>query len=317
MGRETSETQRSMPRTLAKLVLNHRGYRKAWPRERFFLRAKRHTPVVAVDTGGARYFVSTSDEAVGLGLFAHGSHEREQLEAASSVLARWGGAGDPLRGKRFLDIGANIGTSTVEAMVSAGCSGGWALEPHPENFKLLRQNLLWNDLDQTVEALEMAVSDADGTAVLEVAKVNMGDHRVRVGEGAATGHMAEGERETIEVPMRSLDSLVGDGTVSLDEVALAWIDTQGHEGNVLAGATCLAEAHVPAYVEYWPYALDRAGGLDRLNDIIRREWAEVADIGFGRSDAKRRDAGEIEDVAKAYDARDLHAATNLLLLPQR
>ena len=61
----------------------------------------------------------------------------------------------------------------------------------------------------------MAVSEADGTATLEVAKVNMGDHRVRVGD-AAGGRMAEGERETIDVPMRSLDSLVADGTVSLD-----------------------------------------------------------------------------------------------------
>ena len=235
----SKETQRSLPRTIAKLVVNHRGYRKAWPRERFFLGAKRHTPVVAVDAGGARYFVSTSDEAVGLGIFAHGSHEREQLDAVSAVLADWSGEAEPLRGKRFLDIGANIGTSVVEAMVSLGCSGGLALEPHPGNFKLLRHNLLENGLDGKVEALEMAVSEADGTATLEVAKVNMGDHRVRVGD-ASGGRMAEGERETIDVPMRSLDSLVADGTVSLGDAALAWVDTQGHEAQVLAGATCLA-----------------------------------------------------------------------------
>ena len=253
----SSETQRSLPRTLAKLVLNHRGYRKAWPRERFFLRAKRHTPVVAVDAGGARYFVSTSDEAVGLGIFAHGSHEREQLDAVSAVLARWSGEAEPLKDKRFLDIGANIGTSVVEAMVSLGCSGGWALEPHPGNLKLLRHNLLENGLDEKVVALEMAVSEADGTATLEVARVNMGDHRVRVGDGSG-GRMAEGERETIEVPMRSLDSLVADGTVSLSDVALAWVDTQGHEAQVLAGARCLVEARVPVYAEYWPYALSRA-----------------------------------------------------------
>ena len=309
-----SETQRSLPKTFAKLVLNHRGYRKAWPRERFFLRAGRHTPVVAVDTGGARYFVSTEDEAVGLGIFAHGSHEREQLEAVSAVLADWSGAPDPLRGKAFLDIGANIGTSVVEAMISLGCSGGWALEPHPGNFRLLRHNLLENGLDGKVEALEMAVSDSDGTAVLEVAKVNMGDHRVRVGD-ASGGSMDEGERETIEVPMRSLDSLVGDGTVSLSDVALAWVDTQGHEGHVLAGAECLTRSRVPAYVEYWPYALERAGGLGRLNEVIQGAWSEVADIGFGRADAKRRPVGEIGQIAASYDASDPHAATNLLLLP--
>lgn len=310
----SSETQRSLPRTLAKLAMNHRGYRRAWPRERFFLRAKRHTPVVAVDTEGARYFVSTADEAVGLGVFAHGSHERRQLEAVAAVLAAWGGNAEPLRGGRFLDIGANIGTSVVEAVLSLGCSGGWALEPHPENFKLLRHNLLENGLDAKVEALELALSDSDGTATLEVAKVNMGDHRVRVGQ-ASGGRMAESERETIAVPVRSLDSLVADGTVALNGVALAWIDTQGHEAHVLAGATSLAEARVPAYIEYWPYALERAGGLDRLNGIIRGAWSEVADIGFGREDAKRRPAAELEAVAARYKASDPRAATNLLLLP--
>jgi FkbM family methyltransferase len=310
----SSETRRSLPRTLAKLALNHRGYRKAWPRERFFLRAKRHTPVVAVDAGGARYFVSTSDEAVGLGIFAHGSHERDQLEAVSAVLSGWSGEAEPLRGKRFLDIGANIGTSVIEAMVSLGCAGGWALEPHPGNFQLLRHNLLENGLDGKVEALELAISDSDGTATLEVAKVNMGDHRVRIGE-AAGGRMAEGERETIDVPKRSLDSLVADGMVSLDRIALAWVDTQGHEAHVLAGGTCLVEARVPAYIEYWPYALARAGGLDGLNDLIRGAWGEVVDIGFGHADAKRRPAAKIEAVAASYDPKDPHAATNLLLLP--
>jgi FkbM family methyltransferase len=308
------ETQRSFPRTVGKLLLNHRGYRKAWPRERFFLRAKRHTPVVAVDTGGVRYFVSTRDEAVGLGIFAHGSHERQQLESVSRALASWADTSDPLRGKRFLDIGANIGTSVVEAMASFGCSGGWALEPHPENFKLLRHNLLENGFDESVEALEIAASESDGIATLEVARVNMGDHRVRVGDGAR-GAMNESARETIEVPTRSLDSLVADGTVSLDEVALAWIDTQGHEAQVLAGGTCLAKARVPAYVEYWPYALERAGGLARLNDIIQGAWSEVVDIGFGHEEARRRPAGEIESIATAYDAADPRHATNLLLLP--
>ena len=312
----SSETQRSLPRTIAKLVVNHRGYRKAWPRERFFKRAKRHTPVVAVDTGGARYFVSTSDEAVGLGIFAHGSHERQQLDAVAAVLAAWNGEVDPLRGKRFLDIGANIGTSVVEAMVSHGCSGGWALEPHPGNFKLLRHNLLENGFDGKVEALEMAVSEADGTATLEVAKVNMGDHRVRVGD-VGGGRMAEGERETIDVPMRSLDSLVGDGTVSMADVALAWIDTQGHEAQVMAGARCLVEARVPAYIEYWPYALERAGGLDRLNDIIEGSWGRVANIGFGGNEAVSPVlASAIKEIASAINPADPYASTNLLLLPR-
>ena len=291
----SSETQRSLPRTIAKLALNHRGYRKAWPRERFFLRAKRHTPVVAVDTGGARYFVSTSDEAVGLGIFAHGSHERDQLEAVSAVLADWSGAAEPLARQAVSSTSAPTSAHRWSRRWSRSAARAAGRSSRiPGNFKLLRHNLLENGLDGKVEALEMAVSDADGTATLEVAKVNMGDHRVRVGD-AGGGRMAEGERETIDVPMRSLDSLVADGTVSLDDVALAWVDTQGHEAHVLAGATCLAEARVPAYIEYWPYALESAlealTGSTTSSRGLGARWRTSA---LGTSDAKRRPAGEIE-----------------------
>jgi FkbM family methyltransferase len=311
----SAETRRSLPRTVAKLALNHRGYRKAWPRERFFLKARRRTPVLAVDTGGARYFVSTRDEAVGLGLFAHGSHEREQLEAVSAALRDWSGEEAPLRGARILDVGANIGTSIIEAMVSFGCAGGVAFEPHPENFKLLRHNLLENGFDDRVEALELAVSDSDGSATLEVAKVNMGDHRIRVGPGSS-GRMAESERGTIEVPMRSIDSLVGDGTVSLDQVALAWVDTQGHEAQVLAGARSLSDSGIPAYIEYWPYALERAGGRQRLDDLIQGSWAQIADIGFGGDGPPHpRPAGELAEMTRSLDPADPYGSTNLLLLP--
>ena len=313
----SSETRRSVPRSLAKLALNHRGYRKAWPRERFFLRARRHTPVLAVDSGGGRYFVSTADEAVGLGLFAHGSHEREQLEAVSTALAGWTGTAEPLRGKQILDIGANIGTSIIEAMISLGCSGGWALEPHPGNFKLLRHNLLENGFEADVEALALAVTDADGSAVLEVAKVNMGDHRIRVGSaGDSPGRMAEDQRETIEVPARSIDSLVAAGEVDLSRVGLAWIDTQGHEAHVLDGAARLAEARVPAYIEYWPYALRRAGGLDRLHALIGERWSQIVDVGFGGGDVSSpRPAAALSEIADAYDPLDPHSSSNLLLLP--
>ena len=57
------------------------------------------------------------------------------------------------------------------------------------------------------------------------------------------------------------------------------------------------------------------GVSNRLNDIIQGVWGEVADIGFGQCDAKRRAAGEIEAIAASYDAADPHASTNLLLLP--
>jgi FkbM family methyltransferase len=43
----------------------------------------------------------------------------------------------------------------------------------------------------------------------------------------------------------TLDTLAEEGTVDVDEVGLLWLDVEGHELDVLTGATTLLERSVP------------------------------------------------------------------------
>lgn len=49
-----------------------------------------------------------------------------------------------------LDIGANIGTTTIEILRQLPMVTADAFEPEPTNFQLLRMNLLTNDLHSRV-----------------------------------------------------------------------------------------------------------------------------------------------------------------------
>ena len=59
---------------------------------------------------------------------------------------------------------------------------------------------------------------------------------------------------------------------------LTWMDTQGHEGHILAGGAELLCRRAPALVmEFWPYGLERAGGKANYMSYLS-ECIEIYDI---------------------------------------
>jgi FkbM family methyltransferase len=238
----------------------------------------RVTPVVAVDKDGVRFFVSTRDRGVGLPVFVDGSLDAAEMFAAIEILERSGRK--PFRDERnvFVDIGANIGTATIQAIVHHGAHGAVAFEPDEDNLRLLHHNLLANGLTERVTVIQAAVTDTIGPVAFEHATNNSGDHRVRVARAAADDVFAESTRAVTTVPGVTLDSQVQTGALQLDRVALVSIDTQGHEAHVLAGASSLCASDIPVMLEFWPYGLRAAAGSDRLRDILVRSYDRYVDL---------------------------------------
>jgi FkbM family methyltransferase len=255
------------------------------------------TPALAVDSDGMRLFVLTRDRVVGVATFCEARpFELEYLDRAAAALAD---AGHDVRGRRFVEVGANIGTTTVPMVMRVGAAGGLAIEPEPQNARLLRVNLAANDLLNRVHTLTAAVADREGVLPLSLAADNLGDHRLAT--GADTG-------PTIDVAAVTLDGLVERGAIDAAETALVWVDVQGHEGRVLAGARRLREAGVPFVCEFTPDALRRAGDLDRFLEHASA-FRAVVDV---RAGGASRPAHAVREVARSYAAGRF---TDLLLLP--
>lgn len=122
-------------------------------------------------------------------------------------------------GDLFLDVGANIGSYTVLA-AAAKRANVISIEPHPITMTKLKKNLVANNIDGRVRALEVALGSKSG-------KVNFTtnlDTMNRV--------MGSADRNTKLVEMKTLDAIVGD-----ESPAFIKLDVEGFEADVISGAT--------------------------------------------------------------------------------
>lgn len=184
-------------------------------------------------------------DAVGRGLYRRKIHE--------PALTRWllGRFADPAT-RNFIDVGANIGYFTCLMGKLAGAGGSvLAVEPEPQNFSLLRQNIALNKLPN-VSAHQCALGAQEGTAMLGLYKAaNRGRHSLLDSQA----------KNRVEVPVEPLDRLVRKANPNIASWSLMKIDVEGYEGFVLDGARETLPRVETLVMEYSP-ALLRSAGRD-------------------------------------------------------
>ena len=207
---------------------------------------------MSVEIDGLTYVVATDDEGVARNIFLRSS--RPEFIVLPRALRLLGP--DAARGC-FVDVGANIGTTTIPAVARHGFDTAVACEPSPSNTPLLRANCALNGVADRVRIVEAAVSAARGTLEFDVSKTP-GRHKVA----------AAGAGATLTVPAVSLDALAADGVLTPADVGLLWIDAQGHEPEVLTGASSLLGRRVPVVTAIRRHKLARTGTADALASLF-------------------------------------------------
>ena len=184
------------------------------------------------------------------------------------------------RPKVFLDLGANIGTHLIGALAEGMFSRGYGVEMEPNTFMLLQCNLILNELSERTQVFNVALSNQANTATMELSPTNFGDHRIRPASTGVNGVDDENSGTTRQVRTRTLDELVATEKIPITNETLIWLDTQGHEGQILDGAQTLFESSTRPYLtlEFWPYGLERTGGKAHLFHFLTRVKA-IYDIG--------------------------------------
>lgn len=297
-------------RELGKFALNYRGARASRFRGILFARLGRRSELLLAPFGSGKLLISTADQEVGRVVFIRGEYERVHLEAALDYL-KTAKDFNPA-GKLFVDVGANIGTATVEALLHFGFARAICFEPDSRNFKLLRMNVMLNELYGRADLHRIALSNEERLASLALSAENHGDSRLDINSASITGMQAAAGTEVVEC-MR-LDSLIDGGSVPVDGIGLLWVDAQGHDSFVLEGASLATKAGVPVVVEYWPAALSRNDSLGRLEEVIRGNYGWVVDLSMlshGLESDAVLDAGKVERLRDLYRDDD---HTDLLLI---
>jgi FkbM family methyltransferase len=182
-------------------------------------------------------------DAVGRGLYRRKVHEPNLTKL---LLTRFAGSAE----RNFIDVGANIGYFSCLLSKLAGPMGKvLAMEPEPQNLKLLEQNIETNNLTNVV-IFPCALGASEGSAMLGLYKPsNRGRH----------SFLETNMKSRIQVPIRTLDDLVNDSGTAGKSWSFVKIDVEGYEGFVIDGAKDTLPRIETLVMEYSPALLKKAG----------------------------------------------------------
>jgi FkbM family methyltransferase len=158
-------------------------------------------------------------------------------------------------GDKVVDVGANIGDTTLLSSILVGTDGGvTAIEAHPRTFARLEENLRLNNASN-VRAVHSAVGHQSGFIDFSDSPL---DDMNQVGGGE------------LRVPIRPLDDILS----STEVIDLLKVDVEGYEKFVFEGATDMLQRVRFVFFESGEAMAQRFGYS--ISDLL----VQVADAGF-------------------------------------
>ncbi len=267
---------------------------------------------------GVVWTVPPGQDGIAEDLFRTGAYSGETIAAVLAFVAQE----RPDRAQ-IVDIGANIGTTTVP-FARAGFHVV-AIEPVPAALRYLRTNITSNGLDEYVRVLEAAITTTAGEVMLAVS-TSLGNSEVITGSSAPGFSGQFGRGADIRVPALTLDDALRSFDVDATSIAIVWSDTQGSEPAVIETGAPLWAAGIPLFAEFWLRGLEAKNGVQAFIDHANAHFTTFIDAsnhafritqGLESSEAWQRVARPISDLGRLSDevATYPDQFTDLLLLP--
>lgn len=224
-----------------------------------------------IDRWGFDMLLDLHDTAVSRPLLLAGDYEPHVTHVLLNLLRE---------NTHFLDIGANIGYFSLLAATRCPQGRVFAVEPDPQNFRLLSASVALNGLQERITAVQTAASDEDGVATLsDLGNAKNRGARFTAKTRAALEAQVHGAAPTFtEVRMARLARLFADECIDVVKM-----DVEGHEPPALRGAEGLLRACKPAILlEFSPGNIINIVGespeapLNFLRDL-GYHWQIIAD----------------------------------------
>jgi FkbM family methyltransferase len=138
-------------------------------------------------------------------------------------------------GMTVLDIGANIGETTMAFSKLTGANGKvYSFEPDPQTFERLTAHLLLNNC-MNVIPVNKGLGKTEGEMLLEEGEHNSGGNRISPVQSASGKKIA----------ITTLDKFTKEHTIQ--KIDFIKIDVEGYEYHVLSGAEETIKKHRPAF----------------------------------------------------------------------
>ncbi len=231
-----------------------------------------------ISTKQGIYKILFADNDISKQLYCYGQYQIELITNALIFLR--GIHKCPPKGEgSVIDIGANIGIISIGMLHAGQVKQAIAIEPDPQNYSLLQENVALNGLKERIVCLPVAASYQKGETQFELSDDNFGDHRINTNFHQFNSDLPElfneSKRNIITVQTDQLDNLLARSPDSFTRnIALMWVDVQGYEGYVFMGARSTLSTGIPVVSEIWPYGIKRSGmNQDEFCSIVSSIWS--------------------------------------------
>lgn len=191
------------------------------------------------DVQGSKMYLSINDPGISKDLIIRGMRERYETKMIRSVLRP---------GMTVVDVGANIGYyALMEAMAVTEMGHVYAIEPAPENVKLLQRNIHLNGYPH-VSVIEAGISDETGRAKLYVSRCRNLHNLLR------PRHAIVGGESVVDIEVYRLDDLLAKHQIDVSRINLIRMDIEGYEVKALNGMinTLRLSPRLMLFIEFHP-----------------------------------------------------------------
>jgi FkbM family methyltransferase len=209
-------------------------------------------------------------------------------------------------GGLMLDIGANLGRTSLPRALLGDVRAVYAAEADADNFACLVHAVVDNGVRGFVLPDHLAIAAADGTATLRRSRF-VGGHRL----------VAEGRKKHIEVATvrtRRVDTWLDELGIDPADVSFVKVDVQGWEPGVLGGAAGLLGRRTAAWqLEIDGHLLKLAGSSIReLVALASPHFTHFVDLRENAPGERHRPVAELGE-ALGYLPEDRSDGTDVIL----
>ena len=156
-----------------KLILNNKSY--FLKGIIFDVKKKINDFAITSNNYNEKYILFTKDEVISKEIFINNEFDFHKLKITIDFLNS-----KNLNIKNLIDIGANLGAISIPAVNRNLVEKSYAVEPMPDNYKVLKANIILNNFEAKIKSYNYALSDSDDETVdMEISENNSGDHRVK------------------------------------------------------------------------------------------------------------------------------------------
>lgn len=232
---------------------------------------------------------------------------------SSDIIDAFIALSDEIRGEKngrgyFLDIGANIGTTSIyiEKVLNRSIDI-IAFEPGKTNFQLLNANIEMNGC-HCICTENIGLGVCDDTLKYHYVSTNPG--------GSYVSSVQSDDTEIVTV--MSLDSYLKKRGIKSDDISYIWLDSEGFEAKIILGASeLLSDCAIPLLTEFNVRDYILQGVFDdccKLLCVKYKSFIDLSEINNKKIDKFRLSSFKIHDINELNEwGRTVDKQTDLLI----